>query len=64
MPYIDKSPRVPMTTKTMNRYSNTQVNEALIDIKRFRNDVELIDLHTGFVMCEFEKLNPSEKFGN
>jgi len=64
MPYIDKSPRVPMTTKTMNRYSNTQVNEALIDIKRFRNDVELIDLHTGFVMCAFEKLNPSEKFGN
>ena len=37
---------------------------ATTSIKRFRNDVELIDLHTGFVMCAFEKLNPSEKFGN
>lgn len=60
IPYLDKSPRVPITTKVMNRYSNTPLVDVLKDIHRFRKDVELIDLQTGWVMCAFEKASANK----
>jgi len=61
MPFQDTHLRTPMTPKILSQYSDTNLDEVLYDIHKFRSDVNIEDLKTSFILVAFQKNSKKNK---
>jgi len=56
IPQENTHPKTPFTPKFMMSLDNSLIFDTLEDIHQFKRDVQLIDLHTAFILGVFQKL--------